>query len=201
MKEDKTKRLVKRLMDFKAEDIKIKRTKKAHGYKYSPLDKIAEVVDPFLIKHGISYYHTTGFDDVQALNYLETTIVNVDDEKDKLVCRTCIKEDIKLPGQNAFMVLGSAITYFRRYHFVMMLGLSTEGDSDAGGATTSNKRNNTAKDGDPIDYAKIFTDFISKGKTEIAVKKAFDTHKGKMTPEVLKVVSAMIETKFEDKAK
>ena len=42
-----------------------------------------------------------------------------------------IPQDVTLKGMNAFQVLGSAITYYRRYSLSSILGLVTDSDNDA----------------------------------------------------------------------
>ena len=46
---------------------------------------------------------------------------------------TEIPQDVNLKGMNDFQVLGSAITYIRRYALSSMLGLVTDKDIDASG--------------------------------------------------------------------
>ena len=55
-----------------------------------------------------------------------------------------------LKGQNDFQVLGSAITYLRRYSLSSILGLVTDEDADAAGEQEA-LRQRTATNGAPSD--------------------------------------------------
>jgi len=48
-----------------------------------------------------------------------------------------IPQGVQLKGMNDFQVLGSAITYARRYSLSMMLGIVTDEDNDASGIQTN----------------------------------------------------------------
>ena len=52
---------------------------------------------------------------------------------EKITSRTAIPQGVKLGKMNDFQVLGSAITYLRRYALSAILGLVTDKDTDAGG--------------------------------------------------------------------
>jgi len=51
-----------------------------------------------------------------------------------------IPQDVTLKGMNQFQVLGSAITYMRRYQLSAMLGIVTDKDTDASGQQVTNKK-------------------------------------------------------------
>ena len=188
--------LLQRMVEFNKEDLKVKKSKQAHGYKYAPLDKIMDKVRPLLSKHGMVLYHESGYDKDEKKEYLQTFLCNADKADDYISTFSLIDKDVKLPGQNVFMVIGSGITYFRRYHTCELLGITSDTDNDAGG--TRGKAAASTKESDGVEYIKIFENFIAKGKPEEAVKKAFEAQKSKMKPEELKVISSLIENKFEN---
>lgn len=193
--------LLRRLAMFQREDIQILKSKQAHGYMYAPLDNICEAIAPYMEKYGIGYIHTITFDKEDKKHYLKTILFNEFDTKDTMECITRIDEDVELVKQNKFMVMGSAITYFRRYHLVTLLGLTTDEDTDAGGAKPGQEKVGRSveaaglKEGE-TNYISIFANLINKKKTEVQVRQSFEIHKKNMTPEVAVEVEALIVRTF-----
>lgn len=201
--------LLQRLFKFQKENIHIPKSKQAYGYKYADLDSILEIVSPILQDYGIGYVHYVKQDNPDKVPEIITTIFNSDNTKDFRSCNNFIDDQVKLSGMNKFMVTGSAITYFRRYHLVTMLGLTTDQDTDAGGAkqnkeessksttnTTSKPQGRSiqsAKQESEVDYVKIFDNLVSKGKTIEQLNKMFDKYKKNMSNDVLKEVKEIIE--------
>lgn len=198
--------LLQRLFKFQKENIHIPKSKQAYGYKYADLDSILEIVSPILQDYGIGYVHYVKQDNPSVVPEIITTIFNSNDTKDLRSCNNFIDDQVKLSGMNKFMVTGSAVTYFRRYHLVTMLGLTTDQDTDAGGAE-QNKKNNSknptskpkgrsiqsAKQESEVDYVKIFDNLVSKGKSIEQLNKMFDKYKKNMPSDVLKEVKSIIE--------
>jgi len=186
---------------IQGENLDIAKDKQAHGYKYATLDKIMEALNPLLFKNKIVAYHENGYDKEEKQSYIKTTVKDVENPDDFIESITYINDKITLPGQNAFMVVGSAITYFRRYHVTSMFGLTTEEDSDAGGAkgtapAKSGKSVETAGVEKEVDFVAIFTNMISKGKTKELVQKQLENYKSKMTePQLVQIVKLISEIK------
>lgn len=203
---EKTKlNLRQRIAAFQVDEVEISKSKKAHGYKYAPLDVILTAINPLLIKHGIGYVHTTGYDREIGKHFLQTVFYSKDDTADCETSITYINESVKLPGQNEFMVLGSAITYFRRYHVVTMLALTTDEDTDAGGAIPSAGKSvgrsveaAGMKEGE-VNYVSIFKNLIDKKKTQDQVEKTFEMHKPKMAESVQAEIKSLIKEAYETK--
>ena len=129
------KSLKQRLRAFQKEmhGVEIIKNTKAYGYNYATLKDILFVIEPILDEHGIWYQHNTGFDHDSKQNTVHTFIYSVDNEDDRESCTTLIDKEATLAKMNRFMIEGSAITYFRRYHITTLLGLTTDEDTDAGG--------------------------------------------------------------------
>jgi len=193
------------LFHFQNEDIIIPKNKKAYGYNYAPLDSIIEIIKPYLEKHKIGYNHIVDEDDNGKVT-VTTYIFNYHNEDDYIKSETTIDDSVKLSGMNKFMVIGSAITYYRRYHLVVMLGLTTDEDSDAGGAVKSeNKKTATtskqtsgrsiqsAKSESEVDYVAIFENLVAKNKTIDQLNKMFSTYKKNMSNETIKQVTEIIK--------
>lgn len=135
------KALFKALSDFQKEvPIIYKENTAGSGnfaYKYADLPTIIEAINPILAKHNLGFTQT-----VNGTQLCTTIFHTVSGE----MIEGCadIPQGIELKGMNAFQVLGSAITYMRRYQLSSMLGLVTDKDTDAQGeqvATTPNTDN------------------------------------------------------------
>ena len=120
------KHLFKSLAEFQQEVPTIHKATQGYGYTYADLPKIFEVINPLLKKHGL------GFTQLIHGTDLITIIFHVE-SGETLESKTNIPQGVALKGMNDFQVLGSAITYLRRYALSSALGLVTDKDTDAGG--------------------------------------------------------------------
>ena len=103
-----------------------------NNYTYADLPAIFKTLNPMMKTHGLGFY--------QAVNgtSIKTVVFHVESGES-------IESDIYIPQgveflnkdgkkmMNDFQVLGSAITYLRRYALSAMLGLVTDKDTDASG--------------------------------------------------------------------
>lgn len=123
-----TSKILKAIMDFQKEEINIFldaeaeiRTKSGYTYKfkYATLPNIMNIIKPMLLKHGLIIMQP--FSD----GCLKTILFHESGE--------FIETEYKLPiteGMDKQMI-GSLITYFRRYMLTSLLGLVAEEDDDA----------------------------------------------------------------------
>ena len=120
------KKLFKALADFQQEVPVILKDTTGYGYKYADLPAIFKVINPLLKTHGLGFY--------QSINgtSVNTTIFHIE-SGEVIESNTDIPQGVVLKGMNDFQVLGSAITYIRRYALSSMLGLITDKDTDASG--------------------------------------------------------------------
>ena len=121
-----TKNIFKALADFQQEVPVIFKDTAAYSYKYADLPKILEVINPLLKKNGL------GFTQLINENTLKTIIFHVE-SGEQIESSVNIPQGVELKGQNTFQIMGSAITYLRRYSLSAMLGLVTDKDTDAAG--------------------------------------------------------------------
>jgi len=120
------KNIYKALADFQQEVPVILKDTSGYGYKYADLPAIFEVINPLMKKHGMGFYQSV---DLEGIN---TVVFHV--ESGELVSSlTAIPQGVQLKGMNDFQVLGSAITYIKRYALSSLLGLVTDKDTDASG--------------------------------------------------------------------
>ena len=131
------KELYKALAAFQAEVPTIKKNATGYGYKFADLEEINNVIKPLLRKHGLGYTQLLDGTNIK-------TIIFHTESGESLESVAHIPQDVELKGQNQFQVLGSAITYLRRYSLASVLGLVTDEDTDAAGEQTSYKASTTA---------------------------------------------------------
>lgn len=120
------KALYKALADFQAEVPTIKKNASGYGYKFADLEEITTAIKPLLAKHNLGYAQPLEGTSVK-------TILFHTESGESIESLTEIPQGVQLKGQNEFQVLGSAITYLRRYSLSSMLGLVTDEDADAAG--------------------------------------------------------------------
>jgi len=121
------KNLFKSLAAFQQECPTIHKGTQGYGYSYADLASINNVINPLLAKHGLGYSQPPCRD-----NIIKTIIFHVE-SGEYLESEMQIPQGVQLKGMNDFQVLGSAITYIRRYALSSMLGLVTDKDVDAAG--------------------------------------------------------------------
>jgi len=124
------KNIYKSLANFQQEVPTIHKATQGFGYTYADLPKIFEVINPILKKHGLGF--------TQLINGTELiTIVFHVESGEQIESKTAIPQGVQLKGMNDFQVLGSAISYLRRYCISSILGIVSDKDTDAGGEQLS----------------------------------------------------------------
>jgi hypothetical protein len=172
------KHLFKSLAEFQQEVPTIHKGTQGFGYTYADLPKIFEVINPLLKKHGL------GFTQLIHGTELITIIFHVE-SGETLESKTSIPQNVALKGMNDFQVLGSAITYLRRYALSSALGLVTDKDTDAGGEQVKTEAKNETKKVaiDDKRLAKAIKAISDGGYTMDELTKTFE-----LTPEQLKTL-------------
>lgn len=122
----------KSLAAFQQEVPPIYKGTSGYGYKYADWGEILTIVNPLLGKHSL------GFTQVLDGNSLKTILFHTESDEE-IVSVVDIPQGVELKGMNDFQVLGSAITYLRRYSLSSILGLVTDEDADASGEQTGKK--------------------------------------------------------------
>lgn len=120
------KSIYKSIADLQQEVPVLLKDTQGYGYQYTDLPAILKVINPLMKKNGI------GFTQVINGTNLDTTIFHIE-SGESLVSSISIPQGVALKGMNEFQVLGSAITYLRRYALSSMLGLVTDKDTDGAG--------------------------------------------------------------------
>jgi len=120
------KELFKALAAFQQEVPVIHKGKEGYGYSFADLPAIFEVINPLMKKHGL------GFTQLLTGISIKTIIFHIESGQ-TIESITDIPQGVTLAKMNDFQVLGSAITYIRRYALSAALGLVTDKDTDAAG--------------------------------------------------------------------
>lgn len=125
------KNIYKSLANFQQEVPVIHKGAQGYGYSYADLPAIFDVINPLLKKNGL------GFTQLIQGSSVETIVYHCE-SGEIIKSITDIPQNVSLKGMNDFQVLGSAITYIRRYALSSALGLVTDKDTDASGTQLSN---------------------------------------------------------------
>ena len=120
------KNLFKALADFQQEVPIIHKGTSGYGYSYEDLPDTIEIINPYLAKNKLGFTQLVGSPNVN-------TIIFHWESGESIESITDIPQGVTLKGMNDFQVLGSAITYIRRYALSSALGLVTDSDPDANG--------------------------------------------------------------------
>ena len=126
------KNIYKALADFQQEVPVILKDTSGYGYKYADLPAIFEVINPLLKKNGLGFTQAVTILPNSEVDVITTTIFHIE-SGEVLNSYTRIPNGVQLKGMNDFQVLGSAITYIKRYALSSLLGLVTDKDTDASG--------------------------------------------------------------------
>ena len=171
----------KKLWEVKKSLPKFKKATKGFKFKYTNLSDIEKGLLPVLEKLKIGYSHSLGVSEIG--NILTTTIFDLESEE-REVHQLRIPENVKLSGMNDYQSLGSALTYFRRYHLVVAFGILTDEDVDALSPTVVKT---------DIKHVEKVKQLIAIGRAKSTLEKYFTTYKDKMTEADRKEVQQLIK--------
>ena len=118
--------LYKALAGFQQECPVIHQGTKGYGYTYSSLTEILSIINPILKKYNLGFTQLIQNDTIQTIVFETTTAQSIESN-------ISIPSDVKLKGMNEFQVLGSAISYLKRYQLSSILGIVTDKDTDGAG--------------------------------------------------------------------
>lgn len=140
------KNLYKALASFQQEVPVILKETKGYGYEYADWASILKEVNPLMKKHGLGFTQLVDSNS-NGHTIISTRVFHID-SGELLISSTAVPSGVVLKGMNDFQVLGSAITYIKRYALSSMLGLVTDKDTDASGEQLPAKKVATNKDTD-----------------------------------------------------
>ena len=173
------KNLFKSLAEFQQEVPTIHKATQGYGYTYADLPKIFEVINPLLKKHGLGF--------TQLINGTELITIVFHVESGEIIeSKTSIPQGVQLKGMNDFQVLGSAISYLRRYCISSILGIVSDKDTDAGGEQIKVEAKNESKKV-AIDDKRLAKALKAITDGEYTTKELLSTFE--LTPEQLKNIA------------
>lgn len=171
IKQSQMKAIYKAISNFQQEVPVIHKGTTGYGYSYADLPTIFEKINPLLKKHGLGF--------TQLLNgtNLDTLIFHAE-SGESITSSVEIPQGVQLKGMNDFQVLGSAITYLRRYALSAALGLITDVDNDAAGEQTK-PAENTEKIwlNEGTEAFKKAYDFVKGGGSIVDIRKKYNVSK------------------------
>lgn len=141
------KEIFKALSKFQMRVPVIHKGTQGYGYSYAELSKIIPIINPILAECGLSYTQ------LGKGNKIVTIICHFD-SGETLESEFDIPQGVQLKGMNDFQIMGSAITYIRRYALSSALGLITDKDLDASG-TQIRKTDESASESLKMDFKGI----------------------------------------------
>lgn len=169
------KELYKALADFQQAIKPIYKGTSGYGYKYADWGQILENINPVMAKYKL------GFTQLLDGTNLKTIVFHTE-TGESIESVAAIPQGVQLKGMNDFQVLGSAITYMRRYALSAALGLVTDEDADAAGEQVKKKepQPKTREDGHDLEIlarakATINKEMETREYTLPDQKKAFIT--------------------------
>lgn len=166
------KNLYKALAGFQQDVPTIHKGTKGYGYTYADLSQILDVINPFLAKYDL------GFTQLIQGNEIKTIIFHYE-SGESLESSISIPQGVTLKGMNEFQVLGSAITYLRRYALSSALGIVTDKDTDASGETATKTQTKEVLTNTHKHYKAISEKLATGAVTIEVVEKSYDISKVK----------------------
>ena len=149
--------LFKALAKFQQEVPILHKDTKGFSYTYTDLPEIIRVITPYLKANNL------GFTQLLEGNQLKTIVFHTE-SGEMLESSADIPTDT-LKGMNQFQILGSAITYMRRYALTSAFGLVTDKDLDGSSIEDKLSRCDTEEE-----LAQIFNQLDASDKTKFKVK-------------------------------
>lgn len=187
--------IFKALANFQQEVPVIHKDTQGYGYTYADLPKVLEIINPLLKKHGL------GFSQLIQGQSIQTILFHIE-SGETLESLTDIPQNVSLKGMNEYQVLGSAITYLRRYSISSILGIVTDKDTDAAGEqqkskAMSDKATNSTSDLPWLNVVDKDKNFTREWSRLIAKKQSGEQIEIKKLREFYKI-SKEVETKINE---
>ena len=164
---NETKSLFKSLAAFQQEVPVIHKETKGYGYSYADLPTIFDKINPLLAKHELGFTQPIMGDCVKTIIFHVETGESIESLTD-------IPKGVKLGNMNDFQVLGSAVSYIRRYALSSILGLVTDKDTDAAGEQTKSSKPQLEIKSEAFGKA---VEFIMKGGSIEQIKTKYEVSK------------------------
>lgn len=156
--------LFKSLAAFQQEVPVIHKETKGYGYSYADLPTIFDKINPLLAKHNL------GFTQPIMGNCVKTIVFHTE-TGETIESVIEIPQGVMLKGMNEFQVMGSAISYLRRYCLSSVLGIVTDKDTDAAGEQTKPSKPILKEDTEHFGKA---VEYLTKGGSIDAIRAKYE---------------------------
>jgi len=156
-----------------------------YGYTYAGLPEIFPVINPILEENGLGFTQLIEGETIRTILFHAETGETIESV-------TNIPQNVKLGSMNTFQVLGSAVTYIRRYALSSMLGIITDKDTDAGEKPKAKAGEKPEAPLKPILTPKRFKEYIEAleaGTTDLDAKACKEKYN--LTDEQIKELDAV----------
>tara|TARA_R110002012_G_scaffold322078_1_gene554688 strand:- start:9318 stop:9854 length:537 start_codon:yes stop_codon:yes gene_type:complete len=163
--------LIKKIWEVKNSIPVMKKRSKGFKFKYTNLSDIEAKLKPMLNEKKIGYSHSLDIEGDK--NILITRLFDLESEETQ-THKLVIPPAVKLAGMNDYQSLGSALTYFRRYHLVVAFGILTDEDVDAVQKTTPKVS---------VNHVEKIKQLIQIGRAKSTLEKYMQTYSSKMSKE------------------
>jgi hypothetical protein len=170
-----------KLWNIKQNLPKLKKNTEGFNFKYTTLPDIEKVLLKLLKEYKVGYIHSTEVQ--EGKNVLLTKIFDLENE-DSRTHKIVIPEGVKLGAMNDYQSLGSALSYFRRYHLIVGFGIVTDDDVDAIQVPIPKA---------VIDHVQKIKQLIQIGRAKTTLEKYYSTYKEKMSPAQIKDIEELIK--------
>lgn len=160
---NETNELFKAFAAFQGELDNASKGKQGHGYKYADLAECINTAKPFLAKHELAVSQMLGMMEDGS----QTLITMLTHSSGQYMSSEFKMVEAVLAGgsgKNPAQVLGSAITYQRRYAFAAIIGLAQEDDDAA--SLTRKQENKQRAAFNPAECLTNFVNFASSADLE-----------------------------------
>ena len=127
---NETSELFKAFSSFQGELDNASKAKQGHGYSYADLAECINTAKPFLVKNGLAVSQMLGSHESGK----QTLITILTHSSGQYMSSEFVMAEAVLAGgggKNPVQMLGSAITYQRRYSYAAIIGLAQEDDDAA----------------------------------------------------------------------
>lgn len=124
------KNIMKALAKFQQACPIIHKGTEGYGYSYASFDSIVKTINPLMNKVGLGF--TQLVETIEGATGIRTILFH-SESGETIESFVEMPKGVILKGMNEFQVMGSAITYYKRYSISSMLGIITDKDLDACG--------------------------------------------------------------------
>ncbi len=118
-------------------------------YMYATLQGVIAATQPALDKAGLDVFHCLNYPNDEQIEIVATLVHGKSGQWRSSSCRLPAGDDTRSRGAKA---VGSAITYGRRYTYLMLLGLAPAEDDDGDSAPQGRRRPSARWGGEKVTY-------------------------------------------------